>query len=447
MDKFDRQLRLWGKHGQLELSKAHICIIGNTLLASEILKNLVLPGATKFHLIKETSYVKSDCFLDVEDLKGINEHAEFNEETWNAHLMGNLEYWRYFDLIILTTRDVSVIESIRCLPMPPMLACNWREYHGYACFVSQEPHFVTECHRQHKSPDLRIDKPPQPLLNFYESIKPSQLSQEQLNDLPFAVIIYHALKSLKENCTKIDRSSLRIEIRRLHEKTLPGPECLNFIEAERYLYLGLQDSEIIPDNLLKCFSLASSECVVPFNSMFTDMISSLKDYLKHPSSEHQLPLSGLIPDMESSSEMYNAIQEAYLRCASKNLNTFADIVTSHNASVPLSQIKNFCSNVQNVRGVVPASHIPTEQDCRTVKQITPAAAAILRKLVKSKHELETIRPSFVESRDELRYYPTCSLLAGIVAQEAVKILTHQFVPLENTLIYDGKAGQVYRVKL
>ena len=49
MDRYDRQLRLWGKSGQQQLESAHICIVGKeTALLQETLKNLVLAGVSKF---------------------------------------------------------------------------------------------------------------------------------------------------------------------------------------------------------------------------------------------------------------------------------------------------------------------------------------------------------------------------------------------------------------
>ncbi len=43
-DKYDRQLRLWGSHGQHLLSTARICLLGCGPTGTETLKNLVLPG-------------------------------------------------------------------------------------------------------------------------------------------------------------------------------------------------------------------------------------------------------------------------------------------------------------------------------------------------------------------------------------------------------------------
>ena len=42
--RYDRQLRLWGDHGQTALERARVCVIHATATATEILKSLILPG-------------------------------------------------------------------------------------------------------------------------------------------------------------------------------------------------------------------------------------------------------------------------------------------------------------------------------------------------------------------------------------------------------------------
>ena len=42
--RYDRQLRLWGDHGQSALERARVCVINATATATEILKSLILPG-------------------------------------------------------------------------------------------------------------------------------------------------------------------------------------------------------------------------------------------------------------------------------------------------------------------------------------------------------------------------------------------------------------------
>ena len=43
-DKYDRQLRLWGSHGQRKLGQGKCIMLGTSSAGSETLKNLVLPG-------------------------------------------------------------------------------------------------------------------------------------------------------------------------------------------------------------------------------------------------------------------------------------------------------------------------------------------------------------------------------------------------------------------
>ena len=48
--RYDRQLRLWGEHGQEAMESSNICLINGSASGSETLKNLVLPGACAAHV-------------------------------------------------------------------------------------------------------------------------------------------------------------------------------------------------------------------------------------------------------------------------------------------------------------------------------------------------------------------------------------------------------------
>ena len=43
-DKYDRQLRLWGAHGQRKIGTGKCIVLGTSSAGTETLKNLVLPG-------------------------------------------------------------------------------------------------------------------------------------------------------------------------------------------------------------------------------------------------------------------------------------------------------------------------------------------------------------------------------------------------------------------
>jgi len=70
--KYDRQMRLWGGHGQMALETAHICVLGSGPSASETLKNLVLPNVGEFTLVDHAKVSEADLgnnfFVTEEDV-------------------------------------------------------------------------------------------------------------------------------------------------------------------------------------------------------------------------------------------------------------------------------------------------------------------------------------------------------------------------------------------
>ena len=69
-DKYDRQIRLWGSHGQYLLNQSRVLVIGATGAGSETLKNLVLPRIKYFGIIDDglirSRDVGRDFFLEDE---------------------------------------------------------------------------------------------------------------------------------------------------------------------------------------------------------------------------------------------------------------------------------------------------------------------------------------------------------------------------------------------
>ena len=51
--KFDRQIRIWGNHGQSEIQAAKVCLLHAGPTGSETLKNLVLGGIAAFTIVDD----------------------------------------------------------------------------------------------------------------------------------------------------------------------------------------------------------------------------------------------------------------------------------------------------------------------------------------------------------------------------------------------------------
>lgn len=58
--RYDRQLRIWGAHGQRRFESSRICVINSSATSSETLKNLVLGGLHSFTLIDDTLLSDAD---------------------------------------------------------------------------------------------------------------------------------------------------------------------------------------------------------------------------------------------------------------------------------------------------------------------------------------------------------------------------------------------------
>ena len=59
-DKYDRQIRLWGAHGQRQLSNSRILLLGASASGSETLKNLILPGIGEYTIVDDALVLERD---------------------------------------------------------------------------------------------------------------------------------------------------------------------------------------------------------------------------------------------------------------------------------------------------------------------------------------------------------------------------------------------------
>jgi amyloid beta precursor protein binding protein 1 len=60
-DKYDRQIRLWGGHGQRFLSSSNVLLLGANPSGTETLKNLILPAVGRFTVIDGEKVTERDC--------------------------------------------------------------------------------------------------------------------------------------------------------------------------------------------------------------------------------------------------------------------------------------------------------------------------------------------------------------------------------------------------
>ena len=59
-ERYDRQIRLWGPHGQAAIQSSTILFLGSDSVASEFLKNMVLHGVNNIIIVDNATTTEKD---------------------------------------------------------------------------------------------------------------------------------------------------------------------------------------------------------------------------------------------------------------------------------------------------------------------------------------------------------------------------------------------------
>ena len=217
--RYDRQLRLWGDHGQNALESAHVCLINASATGTEILKNLVLPGVGTFTIIDNKRVTQSDLgsnFFVIADQIGSNRGEvalsllkELNSEVigktindnYDSVLTTNPEFFSQFSSVVATElSEDKLCELSRILwksNTPLLVACAYGLV-GYIRIAVQE-HEVIESHPDNYHEDLRLDCPFPALQAHVDKINFDALDNAQHSNVPFLIILLKYLQIWKRS--------------------------------------------------------------------------------------------------------------------------------------------------------------------------------------------------------------------------------------------------------
>lgn len=457
-DKYDRQLKLWGEKGQKCLEQSHVCIIGTNFLTQEVVKNLSLAGIGHLTLIfddgDDIQPVESSLFFDNSNIEILNTDIKWNKFTWSEVTIKSSYWWTYFDLVIFGSRKKDVIRYVNKIwcsstDLPIMIWSFFIGFYGYTMVISNELHCVFESHPQYFLHDLRLDKPWDSLIQYTNSV-----NWKKPIHIPYPALLIEVRNRLILNNRSINRQFIQDELHKFHSELLTSDfsDNPNFVEAEKYAYSLINDSSDIPENLVNALKLLPcnlSSIKNPMNRQFWILMKALVEFIKNNSS---LPLSGVIPDMESSTYNYNYIKRIYLEKGRQDMYKFKKLLTG---DISDSLVNTFIQNLRNSR-VIHFSKVYSSNEL--FQKVLMLSNDDLNSLLKC---LVALQFGYkVERNPDLAFYmkqiekfnginltSISGILGGIISQEAIKILTHQYAPLENTFIYDGLNNKTFILKL
>ncbi|CAG9100683.1 unnamed protein product [Plutella xylostella] len=509
--QYDRQLRLWGDHGQSALEKSHICLINANALGTEILKSIVLPGIGAVtivdeHIVSEED-IGSNFFLETTSI-GLNRGSEtlrllleLNsavqghavQEPTDQILKENPDFFKSFSVVVATALSEKIIQDLSehlWENNVPFILCRSVGFLG-SFRIQVREHAVIETHPDNEQPDLRLDVPFPALAKYLADIDIDAVDLKDHGHIPWIVILYKAVQKWQQvnanrwPMSRKEKNEVKEIISgfiRKDENDVPISEE-NFEEALRAVNTGL-----VPTFLpVKIQDLIYSSAAINLNSEsspFWIMCSALRGFVE-AEGKGKLPVRGVLPDMTASTEHYVKLQNMYRNQAAMDAEAVyrkvQQIVTQlHRDSISEAEVKLFCRHAHDLH-LIKGSSIAQEYQLNS-----PTATYIAKHLeepdvmmvhyillrASERFQSEHCRaPGDWEPEGDIAQLKTCvskllsdiscspfpkddhihemcryggaeihsvsAFLGGCVAHEAIKLVTKQYKPVNNTFIYDG----------
>jgi NEDD8-activating enzyme E1 regulatory subunit len=216
-DKYDRQLRLWGRAGQAALGETTIILLRATAVGTETLKNLVLPGIGHVLVVDDAASIqkeyssnffltanseKSRAQLSLELLQELNEDVEGN---W-MHVAEGLDtmcssqdWWTNLWQGVKTPRALVVASDLE----PSLLRTVGQACHakGVGMISVQSYGLLGICRLQtpalplmdpkpaNSPPDLRLVRPFSRLKELADGVDWEGLDSQEHGHIPYPLIL------------------------------------------------------------------------------------------------------------------------------------------------------------------------------------------------------------------------------------------------------------------
>ncbi|GAU99400.1 hypothetical protein RvY_10410 [Ramazzottius varieornatus] len=534
--KYDRQLRLWGDHGQAALEGAKLCLIGATSTGTEVLKNLVLPGVGSFCVVDEEKVTASDLgsnfFVTAQSLGQHRAEVvtrlllEMNNDVKGDYVVDSLDsllahrasWLQSFSVIIVADNpsegQLSSLSSLLWNAGIPLVICRAYGTIGYIRIVHKQ-HHVIESKPDNFVPDLRVESPFPQLQVLCDSFNLETMHKKQHSHLPYVILLVKFLQQWRAQhgtlpSTFKEKSKFReyIDEQRLkNEDGVPFPEE-NFEEACKAVMKTIAVPKV-PGSLSTLFDDPSCVNLTKSSPKFWIVVRALKDFTE-TAGDGFLPLSGALPDMFSDTESFIKLQTVYKEKADSDAEVVFEKVQEFCYSLGLpkdhikfSEVKHYCRNaafltciqmtasleaeytggsaVSSVlRGVseddaefrssmwyvmlravdrfysetsrFPGSANSTlDEDAMMVKfhaskLLKICGAGVEFMALAADEVLENYAKEVTRSGAE-QLHSVAAFIGGCVAQEVIKLVTGQYVPLNNTLIYDASSCYTRTVQI
>ncbi|KAL5726809.1 NEDD8-activating enzyme E1 regulatory subunit axr1 [Ranunculus cassubicifolius] len=444
-------------------------------------------------MLDESSIGKSKANCVSAFLQELNDAVKttFVEESPEALINTNPSFFSQFTLVIATQlKEASVLKLDNiCRQANVILICA-RSY-GLTGLVriSVKEHTVIESKPDHFLDDLRLNNPWPELKRFAESIDLHTTDPVVHKHTPYVVILIKIAEewaSSHGGGLPSTREEKR-EFKDLLKSRMIAFDEDNYKEAIDASF-KISASRGISSDLRQIINDSNSE-VDSLSSDFWIMVAALKEFIENEGGG-EAPLEGSIPDMTSLTEYYVSLQKLYqakaeadVLAVEKRVRQILKRVDREPNAISKASVKSFCKNARKLtvcryRSIEEEFNSPVllELQRYLADEDYSFASGFFILLRAADHfatqhnrlpgqldgemeddvpRLKTIADGILSNlgyngvpittdlvQEMCRYggaelHAVAAFIGGVASQEAIKLITKQFVPMTGTFIYNG----------
>lgn len=382
--KYDRQIRLWGLHGQELLEAANIALVGANAVGCETLKNLILPMVGSFTVVDGKTVEEADLgcnfFVDKDGIgksraevtqKLLNElnpdvKGAFVGEDAAAILRDKPDFFKQFTFVIVAELPEESLLALGKLCWDssiPLLVVRSVGMVGY-CRVVARDHWVVEQHPDFTHFDLLLDNPLPEIraevdkLGYKSAADLEAIpSSERYRRVPFIYLLIVLTDEWKRNHdgkppkTSAEKKEFKALLTKMSNKY--SPFCENYTQANEKAHLAWGPLAI-PGAFHDVMNDPRCTADTPPAGMndFWVISRAVKGYMDNEGNGIP-PVSGSVPDMEADFETYAQIQSMYRAAALAAVDSVkarvADILVAlgrDRDSIPGDAVARYCKTAR-----------------------------------------------------------------------------------------------------
>ncbi|KAI2776182.1 hypothetical protein F4815DRAFT_364435 [Daldinia loculata] len=473
--------------------------IGKFTIADDAIVNEADLGVNFFLDESCLGKLRSECCTKL--LQELNPEVQgewFPKEEGILDLRSALESSPTFTLIMYTNpirkELLSIIKSYASQNKTPLVAIHSAGFYSYFRISLPGTFPVVDTHPEvDKTTDLRLLNPWPELIEFSRDMTKDidALDDHEHGHLPYVVILLHYLEEWRQshngqNPTSYnDKTAFNKFVLSKARTNNPEGGEENFQEAATAINKNIKAPELEPGVQEVFNHKVANE--IELQSSFWVIAKAIEAfYNKHGC----LPLPGALPDMKAQSTVYVKLQSIYKAKARRDAQEVLETARAlpGGKDVDPAEVDLFCKNARFVKLI---NATPTSEDLDAIfdaETMNDEAAEAMKvetegaftlpmsnlfiylALVATSHSIASTADEIMSSISNLipkaagnkrvleasqevaraaggELHNISALTGGMVAQEIIKIITKQYIPIENTCIFDGISSRCQVLRL